>query len=83
MLSAVELSHYLLFQKSILVQLQEDILRNSCLELSFCEAEDIKAGVESPVDLGVQILVLVAEFLGRAFCTARPLSPLFHTHLSL
>lgn len=66
MLLAIRLDCRSLLEETVLVKLGEDVLCNLGLLVGWCPAKDIKANVEPFVNLGVELVVLVAELLGCA-----------------
>jgi hypothetical protein len=66
MFFAIELSGNVLLQEAILIQFEEDVLSDLCLKLSRSSTKDVETNVEPLVDVGVNSVVLITEFLWRA-----------------
>lgn len=58
---AVRLGGFLFLQEAVLVEFCENVLGNVCLLGGGSATEDVEANVEPFVDLGVQLVVLVAQ----------------------
>lgn len=63
---AVRLDRRLLFQEAVLVEFCEDVLSDLGLLRSGSAAENVEANVEPFVDLGVQLVVFVAQLFRSA-----------------
>lgn len=66
-LLTIELSCHPFLEVAILVEFQEDFLRDVGLQLGRSAAENVEADVEPVIHLCVDGVVLVAKFLGGAF----------------